>query len=39
MAKASPALRSEVDGMWYFEEHPEVAECFRQAEFSHIVRN
>jgi hypothetical protein len=30
MAKASPALRSEVDGMWYFEEHPEVAECFKQ---------
>jgi hypothetical protein len=30
MSKASPALRSEVDGMWYFEAHPEVAECFRQ---------
>jgi hypothetical protein len=30
MEKASPALRSEVDGMWYFEEHPEVAECFKQ---------
>jgi hypothetical protein len=30
MTKASPALRSEVDGMWYFEDHPEVAECFKQ---------
>jgi hypothetical protein len=30
MEKASPALRSKVDGMWYFEEHPEVAECFKQ---------
>jgi chloramphenicol 3-O-phosphotransferase len=30
MSKVSPALRSEVDGMWYFEEHPEVAECFKQ---------
>jgi hypothetical protein len=31
MSKASPALRSEVDGMWYFETHPEVAEYFKQA--------
>jgi hypothetical protein len=30
MSKVSPALRSEVDGMWYFEEHPKVAECFKQ---------
>jgi hypothetical protein len=30
MSKVTPALRSEVDGMWYFEEHPEVAECFKQ---------
>jgi hypothetical protein len=30
MSKVSPALRSEADGMWYFEEHPEVAECFKQ---------
>jgi hypothetical protein len=30
MSKVSPALRSEVDGMWYFEDHPEVAECFKQ---------
>ena len=25
-------MRSEVDGMWYFEDHPEVAECFKQVE-------
>jgi hypothetical protein len=30
MSISGPALRSEVDGMWYFEEHPEVAECFKQ---------
>jgi hypothetical protein len=30
MSKVSPALRSEVDGMWYFEDHPEVAKCFKQ---------
>jgi hypothetical protein len=30
MSKASPVLRSEVDGIWYLEAHPEVAECFRQ---------
>ena len=30
MSKVTPALRSEVDGMWYFEEHPEVEECFKQ---------
>jgi hypothetical protein len=30
MSKSGPALRSEADGMWYFEEHPEVAECFKQ---------
>ena len=23
-------MRSEVDGIWYLEAHPEVAECFRQ---------
>jgi hypothetical protein len=32
MSKASPALRSEVDGMLYFEAHLEVAECFKQTE-------
>jgi hypothetical protein len=30
MSRSGPALRSEVDGLWYFEEHPEVAECFKQ---------
>jgi hypothetical protein len=30
MSKAGPALRSEVDGVWYLDAHPEVAECFRQ---------
>jgi hypothetical protein len=30
MSKPGPELRSEADGMWYFEEHPEVAECFKQ---------
>jgi hypothetical protein len=30
MSRSGPALRSEADGMWYFEEHPEVAECFKQ---------
>jgi hypothetical protein len=30
MSRSGPALRSEVDGFWYFEEHPEVAECFKQ---------
>jgi hypothetical protein len=30
MSKSIPSLRSEVDGIWYLEAHPEVAECFRQ---------
>jgi hypothetical protein len=30
MTKAGPALRSEVDGVWYLESHQEVAEFFRQ---------
>jgi (2Fe-2S) ferredoxin len=30
MTKAGPTLRSEVDGVWYLEAHPEVAEFFRQ---------
>jgi hypothetical protein len=30
MSRSGPALRSEADGMWYFEEHPEVAEYFKQ---------
>jgi hypothetical protein len=30
MSRSGPALRSEADGMWYFQEHPEVAECFQQ---------
>jgi hypothetical protein len=30
MSRSGPALRSEADGFWYFEEHPEVAECFKQ---------
>jgi hypothetical protein len=30
MSKAGPALRSEVDGIWYLDAHPEVAACFRQ---------
>jgi hypothetical protein len=31
MPKAGPVLRSEVDGVWYLEAHPEVAEFFKQA--------
>jgi hypothetical protein len=31
MSRSGPALRSEADGMWYFQEHPEVAEYFKQA--------
>jgi hypothetical protein len=31
MPKAGPVLRSEVDGVWYLEVHPEVAEFFKQA--------
>jgi hypothetical protein len=31
MAKSGPALRAEVDGVWYLEAHPEVAEHFKQA--------
>jgi hypothetical protein len=30
MSKAGPVLRSEVDGVWYLEVHPEVAEFFKQ---------
>jgi hypothetical protein len=30
MSRSGPALRSEADGFWYFEEHPEVAEYFKQ---------
>ena len=30
MTKETPELRSEADGIWYFEEHLEVAECFKQ---------
>jgi hypothetical protein len=30
MSKAGLALRSEVDGVWYLEAHPEVAEFFKQ---------
>jgi hypothetical protein len=39
MSRSGPALRSEVDGMWYFQEHPEVAECFKQVGiFSYCER-
>jgi hypothetical protein len=31
MSRSGPALRSEADGMWYFQEHPDVAEYFKQA--------
>jgi hypothetical protein len=31
MAKSGSALRAEVDGVWYLEAHPEVAEHFKQA--------
>jgi hypothetical protein len=31
MPKAGPVLRSEVDGVWYLEAHPEIAEFFKQA--------
>jgi hypothetical protein len=30
MSKVSPTLRFEKYGMWYFEDHPEVAERFKQ---------
>jgi hypothetical protein len=30
MSKVGPALRSEVDGVWYLEAHPDVAEFFKQ---------
>jgi hypothetical protein len=30
MSRSGPALRSEADGSGTFEEHPEVAECFKQ---------
>jgi hypothetical protein len=30
MLKAGPVLRAEVDGVWYLEAHPEVAEFFKQ---------
>jgi hypothetical protein len=31
MPKAGPVLRAELDGVWYLEAHPEVAEFFKQA--------
>ena len=31
MEKSGSALRAEVDGVWYLEPHPEVAEHFKQA--------
>ena len=31
MPKAGPVLRSKVDGVWYLEAHPEVAEFFKRA--------
>ena len=30
MSKSGPALRSELDGVWYLEAHPEVADFFKQ---------
>ena len=30
MPKAGPVLRAELDGVWYLEAHPEVAEFFKQ---------
>jgi hypothetical protein len=30
MSKAGPVLRAELDGVWYLEAHPEVAEFFKQ---------
>jgi hypothetical protein len=39
MSRSGPALRSEADGFWYFEEHPEVAEYFKQVGvFSYCER-
>jgi hypothetical protein len=31
MAKSGPVLRAKVDGVWYLEVHPEVADLFEQA--------
>jgi hypothetical protein len=31
MSKSGPALRAEIDGVWYLEAHPEVAEFFKHA--------
>jgi hypothetical protein len=31
MEKSGPALRAKVDGVWYLEVHPEVADIFKQA--------
>jgi hypothetical protein len=30
MKKAGPALRTKLDGTWYFESHPKVADFFKQ---------
>jgi hypothetical protein len=30
MSKSGPALRAEIDGVWYLEAHPDVAEFFKQ---------
>jgi hypothetical protein len=30
MKKVGPTLRTELDGTWYFESHPEVADFFKQ---------
>ena len=32
MAKTNLPLRTELDGVWYFESHPQVAEFFKSAE-------